>query len=203
MLPISRGRRTPSVNERAPYAAPRPRDNDRPMTAARVARLSPCEDSEYAEFVPLQVLEYARQLVDAGEGAADVSVAIARDRLQDLIADRLRGTGHLFLVARSEHETARIGWVWLSPAPDFLGPGHESTRWLSQLTVEQSYRGQGWGRAILAALEDLEVARGCNELWLRVFAWNLPARRLYESHGYELANQFTSDVHLRKRLERP
>ena len=71
------------------------------------------------------------------------------------------------------------------------------------LTVEQSYRGQGWGRAILAALEDLEVARGCNELWLRVFAWNLPARRLYESHGYELANQFTSDVHLRKRLERP
>jgi len=142
----------------------------------RVVNLTPCDDREYAEFVALQIVEYARQLTLAGETSPERSVAIARDRLQDLRADRLRDSGHIFLIARSQHSTLRLGWVWLSPAPDFLGPGHQCSRWLSQLTVEGSCRGQGWGY--------------------------VAARRLYESHGYELVNQFSTDAHLRKRLER-
>jgi ribosomal protein S18 acetylase RimI-like enzyme len=147
----------------------------------------------------LQVLEYARQLARAREVSAEDSVGAARERLEDLQADRLRGLGHTFLVARSERDGTRVGWVWLSPPP-FLGPGHERTRWLSQLTVEESCRRQGWGRAILTALERFERERGAREIWLRVFDWNVVARRLYESHGYELANQFATDAHLRKRI---
>jgi ribosomal protein S18 acetylase RimI-like enzyme len=171
------------------------------MTSKRLASLTPCNDREYAEFVSSQVVEYARQLALAGEVSTEQSVAAARERLQDLRADRLRGSGHHVLVARSEHDAVRVGWVWLSPAPAFLGPGHQHIRWLSQLTVEESCRGRGWGHAILAALEGLEAERGSKEIWLRVFDWNLAARRLYEAHGYELANQFATDAHLRKRLE--
>lgn len=172
------------------------------MRSEKFATLSPCDNREYAEFVSLQVTEYARQLALAGEVSPEQSVVAARDRLRDLRADRLRDSGHTIFVARSKHDLVRVGWVWLSPAPDFLGADHSRIRWLSQLTVEESSRGQGWGHAILTALEDLEVARGSEEIWLRVFDWNLAARRLYESHGYELAKQFATDAHLRKRLER-
>lgn len=40
------------------------------MTTAQSACLSPCTDLQYEEFVELQVVEYAHQLVSAGEASA-------------------------------------------------------------------------------------------------------------------------------------
>jgi len=170
------------------------------MMTAPVARLTLATDAEYAEFAALQLKEYARQLVRAGEVAAEDGAAAAAERLQDLLADRLRPIGHTFFVATPAQGSFRIGWVWLSPAPEFIGSGRDQTRWLSQLTVEELHRGRGWGRAILTATEQHCVSIGVVWIWLRVFNWNQVARRLYTSHGYELANQFATDAHLRKIL---
>lgn len=157
--------------------------------------------AEYVEFAEQQVLEYANQLVRGGEVASERGAAVARERLADLLADRLRGSGHEVLAAVAADGGTRVGWVWLSPAPEHLGPGHDRTRWLSQITVNECRRGLGWGRATLAAIERRLASRGVEQLWLRVFNWNVAARRLYESQGYELATQFATDAHLRKYLQ--
>lgn len=163
-------------------------------------QLTACDDSEYREFSSLQLVEYANQLARAGEVSAEDSLAVARERLGDLTDDRLRSGGHEFLVARSSQDDVRVGWVWLSPAPSFLGAGHERTCWLTQLTVEEAERGRGWGRAILDALDRHACHRGHTEIWLRVFDWNVVAQRLYRSHGYDFARKFAVDAHFRKRL---
>ena len=170
------------------------------MNTTPVARLTLATDAEYAEFAALQLEEYSRQLVRAGEVAAEDGVATASERLQDLLADHLRPIGHTVFVATPAHGSFRIGWIWLSPAPEFIGSGRAHTRWLSQLTVEELHRGRGWGRAILIATEAHCVSIGVEWIWLRVFNWNQVARHLYTSHGYELANQFETDAHLRKIL---
>gem|GEM_PF-2014837 len=172
------------------------------VMSARIVHLAPCDDSEYADFASRQVVEYASQLARAGEVPSERSFAVAQERLEGLCADRLRSLGHEFFAARSVPGAARVGWVWLSPPPPFLGPGHERTRWLSQLTVEELQRGQGWGHAILDAVEQYELTRGSQAIWLRVFDWNTIARRLYQSHGYELARQFTVEAHFCKPLRR-
>lgn len=168
--------------------------------SVRIVRLSACDDREYVDFASRQVIEYANQLTRAGEATSERSFNTAQELLQDLTLDRLRSVGHDFLVARSAEDAAHVGWVWLSPAPPFLGPGHERTRWLSQLTVEELQRRQGWGRAILDAVEQHELTRGFNAIWLRVFDWNLAARRLYQSQGYQLGCKFSVDAHLYKQL---
>jgi len=137
------------------------------------ARLVPCTEIDYAEFATLQLVEYARQLVNAGEVVPADGLVTARERLSDLTADRLRPTGHTFFVAESALDGSRIGWTWISPPPLFLGPGHERIYWLSQLTVLESHRRIGWGRAILDAIEHHLCALGAEELWLRVFNWNV------------------------------
>ncbi|HEY2405766.1 MAG TPA: GNAT family N-acetyltransferase [Polyangiaceae bacterium] len=157
---------------------------------------------EYAEFTRTQVIEYARQLTLAGESSELESTAVARERLNDLLTDRVRTAGHTFFAARAADRATHVGWVWLSPAPAFLGPGHERTLWISQLTVDEPHRRLGFGRAILRAIEQYAVTRGTEQLWLRVFDWNAVARRLYESSGFELATQFATDAHLRKYLNR-
>lgn len=168
------------------------------MTDAGAVQLVPCSDPEYVEFASAQVVEYARQLVQAGEASSEEGIATARERLADLAADRLRTAGHDFYVARSTQNATRVGWVWLSPAPHSIQA--HLARWLSQLTVLDTLRGQGWGRAILEALEQHERNRGSEEIWLRVFDWNLAAKQLYLSRGYEVVQKFATDAHLRKRL---
>ena len=168
----------------------------------KIVHLVACSDSEYAVFARQQVAEYGAQLVRAGEVSAEDGSSVARERLQDLSGDRLRTQGHEFFVARSAHDATLVGWAWLAPPPAFLGPDHERTRWLSQLTVEEPRRGQGWGRAILTAIERYERSRGSRAIWLRVFDWNTAARRLYLSEGYEVARKFSGDAHMCKALTR-
>ena len=162
--------------------------------------LTPVDDAEYADFAERQVVEYANQLARAGEVTEGDSLAVAGQRLRALLADELRAAGHQFFVARSAIVKPRIGWVWISPAPAFLGPNRAGTRWLSQLTIEETVRGRGWGRALLNATERHLLQMGVEQLWLRVFDWNTAARALYDSQGYELVQRFTNDAHLRKRL---
>lgn len=162
--------------------------------------LTPVSDAEYAEFAARQVTDYAEQLVRAGEVSQAESEATVRGMLAGLLADQLRPAGHSFFVARSTLLKPRIGWVWLSPAPAFLGPQRARIRWLSQLTIEETVRGRGWGRALLSATERHVASQGVEQLWLRVFDWNTSARALYQAQGYELVERFAVDSHMRKQL---
>ena len=170
------------------------------MSSRRIVQLFSLSDAEYAEFSVLQVSEYANQLVHAGEVTSENGLVSARERLEDLLADRLRAKGHEFHRAASSSTSVTVGWLWTSPAPEFVGARHAAARWLSQITVNQAFRGLGWGRAILLEAERSLALLGVEQVWLRVFNWNTIARRLYESLAYELVTQFPTDAHFRKRL---
>ena len=73
-------------------------------------------------------------------------------------------------------------------------------RWLSQITVRDEFRGHGYGHALLAKLHEQLAAEGVEALYLRVYDWNIAARRLYARCGYEVVRQFANDAHLRKQL---
>ncbi len=55
---------------------------------------------------------------------------------------------------------------------------------LPKIAVLPAYRGQGLGRALLSALIEVAKARGAEKMFLEVRASNLPARKLYERHGF-------------------
>ena len=167
-------------------------------------RLVPLTDAEYGDFAERQVAESARQRVQAGEWMVTDAHQRTRAELADLLADRLRSQGHTFLKGAPAADEALVGWVWVSPGPALLeryGVEDPSrARWLSQITVRDELRGQGYGQALLAALHEHLAAEGIEALYLRVYDWNVPARRLYTHCGYEVVRQFATDAHMRKHL---
>lgn len=169
------------------------------MPEAPAIALVPLNDTEYAEFADLQVPADALQHVNAGEWESGEAPGGAREELADLLEDRLRDAGHVFLKGVRADGTP-VAWVWVAAAPEFLGAGCERIQWLAQITVQKDLRGRGYGRVLLEALHRRLEAQGVDELWLRVFDWNDAARRLYARAGYELARQFPTDAHLCKRL---
>jgi GNAT superfamily N-acetyltransferase len=63
--------------------------------------------------------------------------------------------------------------------------------YLEDLFVEPAYRGKGHGKALLAALAQLAVERGCGRLEWAVLNWNQPAIDFYRSLGAEQMNEWT------------
>jgi GNAT superfamily N-acetyltransferase len=68
---------------------------------------------------------------------------------------------------------------------------HNYSTWLARtglyiedLYVRETARGTGLGRALLAAVARLAIARGCRRLDLSVLHWN-PARKFYERLGFQ------------------
>jgi len=85
--------------------------------------------------------------------------------------------------------------------------GHTRWRWLyiAKLWVDHIVRGQGFGKRLMEAAEDLARSRGCTDGSLDTF--DFQARPFYEKLGYELFGTLegyppgSRQHYLRKRLE--
>ncbi|HET7087370.1 MAG TPA: GNAT family N-acetyltransferase [Anaerolineae bacterium] len=94
-------------------------------------------------------------------------------------------------------EGATVGWLWVKCSLEGLPP---SAAFLYQILVKPEVRRQGYGTAMLAALEDVLAADGWSELRLNVWHTNEAGRRLYERAGYKLVERFSTKRQLHKRL---
>jgi GNAT superfamily N-acetyltransferase len=64
------------------------------------------------------------------------------------------------------------------------------TLYLEDLFVVPAERGRGAGRALLAALARIAVARGCGRMEWAVLDWNTPSIEFYEALGARLRRQW-------------
>ncbi len=63
--------------------------------------------------------------------------------------------------------------------------------YLEDLYVEEPYRGQGFGKAMLAHLAQVAVARKCGRLEWWVLDWNAPAIQFYKKLGATPMSEWT------------
>ena len=163
--------------------------------------LIPLTEEERKAFFIEEVANYADQQVrDAGwlrEGA----VERAREELTPVLErDYARGIEQGDRLWSAVDGTGRsVGWLWVKP----LGDASSRVAFLEQITVAETARRQGHGRAMLAALEELLARDGIDELRLNVFRANEPARALYGAAGYEQTAEDERRSFLRKRLTGP
>ena len=150
--------------------------------------LAPMTASELECFIQQEIADYAEQRVREGWWGQREACERARDDLLKVVewerqaanAERQR------LWTAVNDDGVPVGWLWVKLAP----PGPWSNRaFLCQMTVAPEFRRQGYGRAILEALEVLLAGVGIDDLSLNVSESNLPAKHLYASAGYELSAQ--------------
>jgi ribosomal protein S18 acetylase RimI-like enzyme len=148
-------------------------------------------------FVREEVANYAAERVrDAGwpdSEALDRARAELLPVLERELAEADQRGHHLWSAVSAGGVT--VGWLWVTPSDD-----RPRTAFLYQITVAESHRGMGYGRAMLAALEERLARDGVEELRLNVNLANLPARRLYAAAGYEQVDGDGRVCRLRKRL---
>jgi ribosomal protein S18 acetylase RimI-like enzyme len=161
--------------------------------------LIPLTEDERETFLHEEVADYADQQVrDAGwprERALERARAEITPVFERELADAVVSGDRLWSAKSAEGRS--VGWLWVKPID---GAGTR-TVFLEQITVAASCRRQGYGGAMLAAMEELLAADGTEELQLRVFVGNQAARRLYAAARYEEVEHDERRVSLRKRLQ--
>lgn len=149
-------------------------------------RLRPLAEDEYDGWDAAHRRGYARGLVEhAGLSEEAAEAKVARD-IPAVLPEGLATEGVHIWVA--EADGRRVGTT-------FVGiRGGEA--WLYDITIDESERGRGYGRAAMLALEDAVRALGFDRLALNVWGGNEVARGLYRSLGYA-----EESVHMGKALE--
>jgi ribosomal protein S18 acetylase RimI-like enzyme len=162
--------------------------------------LIPLTDEERNAFLDAEIADHAdQQMRDAGwprSGAAERARAELSPLLEREHAQAEGRTDRLWSAIEPDGTT--VGWLWVKSIDD-LPP---RAVFLEQVTVARGARRQGYGRAMLAALDELLMRDGVDEICLTVFRANEPARRLYRAAGDEPVGGDERECFMCKRLGR-
>jgi GNAT superfamily N-acetyltransferase len=151
--------------------------------AVQVIRTRPMTSTEFEAIRARMEREYADDHVAAGDWTAEEAAKRAAAETASLLPQGVDTPGVVMLVAEnSEGDT--VGRVWLALEHR---PGKGDGAWIYDIEIVPEHRGQGFGRALLAAAEQEAARQGVSSIGLNVFGRNTVARSLYESAGYEVA----------------
>ena len=151
--------------------------------------LRPMTDDELTAVLGRWCATYAEHLSHARGLSAAEAARVARAEYDETLREGAQTDGQ-FLFTAVNDEGSAVGRLWLSAVcPDGAAGG-----WVSELEVDQSQRGNGYGRQIMKLAEDECRKRGITLLRLNVFGSNVIARQLYESLGYTVTFQKMAKV---------
>lgn len=151
---------------------------------------------ERAAFAEAQIEDYAAWLIERDDATTPAAAwARARAEIESEMTAAVEA-GDLFWSA-SDGESRTVGWLWVKRSEPGLPM---DAVFLYQIQVIEGLRRQGYGRAMLAALEVELMGMSFRELRLNVWDSNTAAGHLYENSGYTLAEQLAGKRQLRKVL---
>jgi ribosomal protein S18 acetylase RimI-like enzyme len=117
-------------------------------------------------------------------GAGNVAAVVAASPLFDgpasaRVAQRfLDSEGHYLLVAYDNG--GPVGFV---SGVEMTHPDKGTEMFLYELAVDEAFRRQGIGAALVTALRDLAIEHGCYDMWVLTDADNTTALATYEDAG--------------------
>jgi ribosomal protein S18 acetylase RimI-like enzyme len=146
-----------------------------------MVQLVPMTAQEFEEYLQRDIKTYAEENVKAGYCTPGEALEESRKAHHQLLPQGMATRDHYFLNIQGESGKT-IGAAWLKANRDT----HPPSGFLYALFIEETHRGQGYGKEAMLALEEKATELGLRTMALHVFAHNAEARALYEGLGYEV-----------------
>ena len=141
--------------------------------------LRPMKAEEFPDYKSYFVIDYAHEIMSNYGYSAEKSHAIAAKELVEDLPQTIDTPDHVLLCIE-QPEAGTIGYLWYKLLDD-----GESVFILDFMLFE-NYRGKGYGKATLIALEEKLSQSGVEQIKLRVAADNHRAKGLYERLGFNV-----------------
>lgn len=148
-------------------------------------RLEPIQQQDFERFLEHETQAYADDHVRNGSWEADGALERSRKEFERYLPNGIH-TQDQYLWSIITEENKKIGVLWVQVK--------EGKAFIFDFIIDEEYRGKGYGKQSLAAMDEKLKAMGTESVALHVFGDNVSAQELYKKMGFVI-----TDMHMMKR----
>lgn len=146
--------------------------------------LIPMEQSEFEVFFEDNIVRYADENVNNGNWQAENALERSRAAFERFLPDGLQSKDQYIFNIFDDVQDLKLGILWVDVKMD---EPHRPA-FIFDFVIDEPYRGKGFGKKSLTALEEKLKQMGAESVALHVFGHNTTAFELYKKMGYEVTN---------------
>ncbi len=148
--------------------------------------LVPIDQRGFEEFLEKEIHDYAQEKIISGNWLAEEALVKSRAEFLSLLPDGLHTKDQFVYSIVDEDTNLDIGVLWIQVK---MGDSHRKA-FICDFVIQPEFRGNGFGKQTLQALDKKLEEMGVRSVSLHVFAHNTHAIALYEKAGYKVTNLY-------------
>lgn len=155
-------------------------------------KLVPMTQAEFDAWLEQDIRVYAGEKIRAGAWQAAEALDRSRQEHLRLLPDGPATKDHYLYTLVDESSGVSVGMLWVAR----VERGGKPIAFLNDIKIDEQFRGRGYGKQAMLALEDTARGLGLDTIGLHVFGHNTIARDLYLKVGYQI-----TDYNMEKKLK--
>jgi ribosomal protein S18 acetylase RimI-like enzyme len=144
-----------------------------------MVKLMQIEQEDFEIFLKRGIREYAEDHVRNGNWTAEEALERSKKEFEQLLPDGINSQ-HQYLYSIIDEDNNKIGVLWVQ--------AKAQKAFIFDFIIDEAFRGKGYGKQALAALDEKLISMNVDSVGLHVFGHNIVAQELYKKSGYEITN---------------
>jgi ribosomal protein S18 acetylase RimI-like enzyme len=151
-----------------------------------MVKLEPIQQEDFDRFLERSIVEYAEDHVRNGNWPAEGALERSRKEFEHYLPDGIHSQDQ-YVWSIVDDENNKIGVLWVQVK--------EQKAFIFDFVIDEAFRGKGYGKQALTAMDEKLKALDAESVALHVFGDNVAAQELYKKMGFEITG-----IHMRKKL---
>ena len=136
----------------------------------------------FQQYITSAIEDYAKEKVASGNWAKKEAIHLSKESFTNLLPEKEETEfNYLFSIFNDQQI---VGMIWIAQGSST----NTEKGFIYDFIIFEDYRGMGYGKEAMKALEEIAKELGMKKIGLHVFGHNKIAQGLYEKMGYQITN---------------
>jgi ribosomal protein S18 acetylase RimI-like enzyme len=149
--------------------------------------LEPIQQEDFDRMIDTEIRGYAQEHVRNGNWPAEGALERSKKEFDALLPDGIHSKDQ-YLWSLLDEDSSKIGVLWVQVK--------DHKAFIYDFVIEEAFRGKGYGKQALIAMDEKLKAMNVESVGLHVFGDNITAQELYKKMGYQITG-----IHMKKELK--
>jgi ribosomal protein S18 acetylase RimI-like enzyme len=151
-----------------------------------MTKLEPIQQEDFERFLEREIRGYAEDHVRNGNWSLEGALERSRQEFEHYLPDGILSKDQ-YLYSIIDENGNKIGVLWVQVK--------EQKAFIFDFVIDEAYRGKGYGKQALAAMDEKLLSMNVESVELHVFGDNVTAQELYKKAGFRITG-----IHMNKKL---
>src|ERR1044071_4888617 len=149
--------------------------------------LEPIQQEDFDRMIDTEIRGYAQEHVRNGNWPAEGALERSKKEFDALLPDGIHSKDQ-YLWSLLDEDSSKIGVLWVQVK--------DHKAFIYDFVIEEAFRGKGYGKQALIAMDEKLKAMNVESVGLHVFGDNITAQELYKKMGYQITG-----IHMKNELK--